>query len=169
MGKELECGHIYKITNIINGKIYVGKSKIEYIISRWNGTLKGTNVYNVGFSGDVRKYGVDNFKEEIIEDNIPLEELNKKERYWINFYDSINPDKGYNKNCGSPYSLINYDYKNLKIDIDTHNRLKIESIKKRTTIKAMNEYILQSYFKQLDTPTLNKTIDKKLVNRLIKK
>lgn len=81
---------IYKITNKVNGKIYVGKSKYnkeEYFGSG----IKITNA--------VKKYGVENFKKEIIVecDNT---EADYFETYWIEQLDSRNDDVGYNISAG---------------------------------------------------------------------
>jgi hypothetical protein len=44
----------------------------------------------------MRKYGIENFKIELIESVGTLEESNQQETFWINHYDSRNPEKGYN-------------------------------------------------------------------------
>ena len=46
----------------------------------------------------IQKYGVDNFSIEIVEDGIPSEFINEKEKYWIMFYDSNRT--GYNQTPG---------------------------------------------------------------------
>jgi group I intron endonuclease len=83
---------IYKTTNLINGKIYIGKhngKNEKYLGSGRNLILA------------IKKYGKENFIREIIEDNIDnLEILNEREVYWINFYDSRNPNIGYNVSKG---------------------------------------------------------------------
>lgn len=84
---------IYKITNNINGKIYIGQSiDIEH---RWNEHQKAkTNFY---LHNAIRKYGIENFDFEIIEE---CEEhlLNSREIFWIDYYDSYN--NGYNLTTG---------------------------------------------------------------------
>lgn len=95
------CG-IYKITNIKNKKIYIGQSK--NIEARWN---KHRNApfnpndkgYNSYFYHSIRKYGLDNFSFEVIE-QCSIDELNEKEIYWIHFYQSNDNRFGYNLTSG---------------------------------------------------------------------
>jgi group I intron endonuclease len=82
---------IYKTTNLITGKIYVGKhttGKKNYLGSgKW---LKRS----------VKKYGRHNFKREVLETCTSLEELDIREIYWIAQLDARNPKIGYNLNKG---------------------------------------------------------------------
>lgn len=87
------CG-IYKIINKINNKIYIGQSiNIEL---RWKRHL--TLKDNMPIHLAIQKYGQQNFILEIIE-ICPQEELNAKEIYWINQYNSKVPN-GYNISDG---------------------------------------------------------------------
>lgn len=85
---------IYKITNLINSKIYVGQS---YDINcRWQHhktDLRGGIHHNRHLQASWNKYGEEHFKFEVIEE-CKLEELNEKEKYWIKYYDALN--NGYN-------------------------------------------------------------------------
>lgn len=102
--------YIYKILNLINNKIYIGQSiDVKRRFNRHiNDALKGIEypLYN-----DIRLYGAKNFIIDIIDEASNQEELNYKESYWINFYNSINPDIGYNqintgfRNGGNTYQL----------------------------------------------------------------
>ena len=90
-------GLIYKITNKQNNKIYIGKT-IRSIHVRWlehvNDALKGDKT---PLHAAIKKYGVDQFKVEVIKDNIyDIEELNKLEKYYIALYHSGSHDNGYN-------------------------------------------------------------------------
>lgn len=88
---------IYKITNKINGKIYVGQS-ID-IKERWyqhkykakHDTEKG---YNSAIHQAFRKYGEENFLFEVIEE-CSSECLDERERFWIKELESLTPN-GYN-------------------------------------------------------------------------
>jgi group I intron endonuclease len=83
---------IYKITNKINGKVYVGKDES----SRINYYGSGKNI-----RAAIKKYGIDNFEKEILEDNISDKILlQEKEKFWILECNSINPKIGYNISAG---------------------------------------------------------------------
>jgi len=78
---------IYKTTNLLNGKIYIGQTR-----------KNNENYYGSGklISKAIKKYGKDNFLKEILCRCNSLEELNKMEVYWISYYNSTNNDIGYN-------------------------------------------------------------------------
>jgi len=90
---------IYKLTNKINNKIYVGftKSKPEY---RWNQHKKDAR-NNSGYQihEAIRKYGWDNFDCEVIYQSTNINHcLNEMEPYFIEFYDTY--ANGYNATKG---------------------------------------------------------------------
>lgn len=95
----MSCG-IYKITNLVNGKSYIGQS-ID-INRRWRNEKSSafnidSNGYNSLLSQAFRKYGIDNFSFEILEE-CAVSELNEKEIYYISFYNSY--FQGYNATTG---------------------------------------------------------------------
>lgn len=94
-------GAIYKITNKINNKIYIGKTKYNDVLIRFNQhLLSEENLKETDHSylhKAIKKYGRDNFHIICLEKNITnIEELNNKEIYYINMFDSTNPKIGYN-------------------------------------------------------------------------
>lgn len=102
---EKICG-IYKISNCINNKVYIGQSVNIY--ARWAAHLySGTELNNVPIRSDynnklhtaMRKLGINNFYIEIIEKITP-NKLNEREKYWINYYKSNIDDFGYNMTIG---------------------------------------------------------------------
>ena len=81
---------IYKITKKENGKSYIGQSNdIERRIKE--------NQYKTDLAIElaIRKYGVDAFNYEVLE-QCSLEELDAKEIYWIQYYNTF---KGFGYNC----------------------------------------------------------------------
>lgn len=70
--------YIYKTTNLINGKVYIGKSEREFTTE-----YLGSGVL---LSKAIEKYGKENFKVELIEDCDTLDTLNDREKFWINEY-----------------------------------------------------------------------------------
>ena len=90
---------IYKYENKINGKIYIGLS--TNIENRYKQHLYDAEHLEErrcsGIDYAIKKYGIENFEFQIIEE-CPSEQLNDREKYWINFYDSYN--NGYNRTIG---------------------------------------------------------------------
>jgi len=82
------------ITNKKNGKKYIGQT-IQKFSRRWSHHL---NQGNALFSA-VKKYGKDNFKQEIIDEAKTIEELNSKEKFWIKKHNTLSPN-GYNLTTG---------------------------------------------------------------------
>lgn len=87
---------IYKITNIQNNKIYIGQT-IRPVQDRFNRHLNDAlhNVIDTHFARAIRKYGKDSFSWEIIDTANTQEELTIKERYWIQYHNSVK--EGYNE------------------------------------------------------------------------
>lgn len=87
---------IYKITNVINNKVYIGQT-IRPIEERFKRHINDSlnNILDTHFARAIRKYGADNFIIEKIDFADSQNELNKKEQYWIRFYNSV--INGYNE------------------------------------------------------------------------
>ena len=92
-------GFIYKITNTINGKYYIGQT-IQNVKERFYqhcATKCSKAVSNMAIHRAIKKYGKSNFTVEVIEE-IDSANLNDRERYWIKYYNSYN--NGYNSTKG---------------------------------------------------------------------
>ena len=92
-------GFIYKITNKINGKSYIGQT-IQNVKERFYqhcATKCSQAVLNMVIHKAITKYGKSNFTIEVIEE-VESANLNDRERYWIRYYDSYN--NGYNSTEG---------------------------------------------------------------------
>lgn len=87
-------GTIYKITNLINGKVYVGQT-VQKLCRRFNQHIHGITK---GVDQAIQKYGAENFKIESLEE-CPCEMLNECEMFWIKELDCIAPN-GYNLTSG---------------------------------------------------------------------
>lgn len=91
---------IYKITNKINGKIYVGQS-IDIQRRFWqhkNELNKGTH-HSEHLQNSWNKYGEQAFSFEIIEE-CTLKEIDKKEEFWISKFNTCDTKLGYNLKPG---------------------------------------------------------------------
>lgn len=99
LGSNPICG-IYRITNIQTQQAYVGQAKD--IRERYRDHVKaGLGIDTPGQNKlytNMLKYGVDNFTFELLEE-CPATELDAKEKYWIEFYDTYN--NGLNSNRGN--------------------------------------------------------------------
>ena len=108
MAKQKICG-VYKITNRVNGKIYVGSSKNIY--ERWNqhkDKLRNNCHDNIHLQNAWNKYGEENFEFEIIEECASKIQF-EREQYYLN---TLNPfdDNGYNivRQISKKYMSDNY-------------------------------------------------------------
>lgn len=88
---------IYKITNLKNNKIYIGSSNnLKQRLRQHKSFLKLNEHCNKHLQSSYNKYGIENFKFEILE-LVEEKNLEDKEEYYINLFDSTNNKKGYNK------------------------------------------------------------------------
>lgn len=95
----MNIGYIYKITNNINGKVYIGQTS-KTIEERWRRHIYDSireNRKNYSLQNAILKYGEDNFLVEEIE-KCETSKLNNREIYWIAYYDSYH--NGYNETLG---------------------------------------------------------------------
>ena len=107
---------IYKITNKVNKKIYIGQT-INSIEKRFQRHINDALNYVVDthLARAIRKYGKDQFEIELIECVSNQIELTTRERYWINFYNSTNSKIGYNE-TDAEYKCGGNTYKNKSND-----------------------------------------------------
>lgn len=92
---------IYKITNLVNNKVYIGKTNNSE--RRWADHQRlaftlNHKEYEKALYKAMRKYGLDNFIFEIIEELKDYSISEEREQYWINYYNSYN--NGYNETLG---------------------------------------------------------------------
>lgn len=89
---------VYKITNIINNKVYIGQT-IQKLEARWK---KHCGKHNgcLAISSAIKKYGKENFIIQQLDTAETMDQLNEKEIYWIAFYNSTNNKIGYNLTFG---------------------------------------------------------------------
>jgi group I intron endonuclease len=94
-------GSIYKFTNKINGKSYIGQTiqKLENRFSQHKSQSKRKVKKNQHFYNAIKKYGWENFiKEEILICFTDIKDLNQLETYFIDYFDTYN--NGYNSTTG---------------------------------------------------------------------
>ena len=105
-------GIIYKITNKVNGKCYIGQTihgfdkrygrkgkDIERVYNYYDYMDKSGNFKNNYLFNSIKKHGFENFNvNKVFDIAFSKEELDIKEKLWIKYYDCIN--NGYNNNEG---------------------------------------------------------------------
>ena len=130
---------IYKITNTINGKCYIGqttdpKRRFQEHKAKGYGTDENKILY---YAFD--KYGIENFTFEVIESDI--ENYNEREKYWIRYYDSF--ENGYNMTPGgenpplhigenSPFVTHSQDVINEVFDLILNTDMPLKEIAEKT-------------------------------------
>lgn len=99
-------GYIYKITNKINNKMYIGKT-VNSIEERWKEHQRSywrfpeRPLYRA-----INKYGIENFTIELVEE-VPINKLSEQEIYWIGYFHTYT--EGYNATFGGDGKIL-YDY-----------------------------------------------------------
>lgn len=93
-------GIIYRVTNKINGKVYIGQT-IQSLKDRWYRHCAKKNLskaeMNMHIKRAIFKYGKENFDIEVLEE-CDSSMLNERERYYISYFDSYH--NGYNSTPG---------------------------------------------------------------------
>lgn len=115
---------IYKITNLVNNKIYIGQTinSIDKRLKKHLSQVNCTNICSALYSA-FKKYGKENFIIEIvINGEYSKEELNQLEMFYIKKFNSLSPN-GYNLQSGGNSFMV------------------VESVKKQTSEKLKGREI----------------------------
>lgn len=126
---------VYKITNPFNGKIYIGITQkgLSHRKMTHKNRINSKRGINIPLYNAFKKYGFDNFIFEEIACCKTLEDLNLVEIHLINFYNSTNPEVGYNLASGG---LVN-------LPTEKSKRLSSERIKNLWNNKEFKEKMKQ--------------------------
>jgi group I intron endonuclease len=100
-------GIIYKATNLINSKVYIGQTTMP-LYKRKSSHIK--NKKKTGFAGAIEKYGKEKFIFEEIYTAFDKSELDKAEEFFIKLYDSTNNKRGYNLVALATHSTKGYKH-----------------------------------------------------------
>lgn len=125
-------GYIYKITNLINNKQYIGQHASEIFDNKYFGSGKL-------LIKAIKKYGKENFKVDIIEWCNSQEQLDKQEIYWISYYDAVNSDNFYNLAIGGSCG----NRKGSKFSDEAKNIVQMH-IKKKIYLKNFKAHVRKS-------------------------
>lgn len=128
---------IYKTTNLVNGKIYIGQHATDIIRDGYKGS-------GIALKNAFKKYGRNNFKLEILEfyEGDSKEEFNELEQKYVEKFDSTNPEKGYNRTlcCGGGY-IGEEAYKNRHY---RHSKEAKEKISRANKGKVVSRYSIEA-------------------------
>lgn len=139
---------IYKITNLVNGKVYIGQSvNIEkrFIAHKNVAFNKNYKSYNYPLYRAIRKYGLENFSFDVLEE-CTMSELNLKEILYIAKY-KAHGNNGYNQDDGGDnathYIKLSYDLVSdiilkLKTSLDNSDDIGDEFGVSGRTIRSIN-------------------------------
>lgn len=90
-------GCIYKITNLTNNKVYIGQTirlpHKRFYQHKYNSTIEKPKSV---IAKAIKKYGINSFTFEILEENVPYMDLSSREAYYIDHYNSAVFNHGYN-------------------------------------------------------------------------
>lgn len=131
---------IYKITNLINNRVYIGQT-IGTLDKRFQRhCLKSSNSF---ISKAIRKYGKHNFLVEKLETCISRNHLDDREIYWISYYNSTDRNLGYNRTVGGQNGgLAGEALEKMKIGVSRALRGKRKPKKTKEHVEAHRKSIL---------------------------
>ena len=125
---------IYKVTNKINGKCYIGQTRHSLEFRKKSHLTKAHSGVNTHFYSAISKYGDDNFEWEIVCSTNDKRRLNELETFYIQKYDSIK--HGYNMVDGGDNNIMDIE------SVKTKHDEKMRSLEVRNKIsKTMKEKI----------------------------
>jgi len=133
---------IYKITNIINNKVYIGQSKdIDTRLRGHKSTLKANTHFNIHLQRAYNKYGINSFTYDIQEE-CSEDVINNRESYWIEFYNSMDRFHGYNIDYGGNKDVMSEEHK-LNMSIKRKGTYEIDATDVDITYSEIKEILKQ--------------------------
>lgn len=128
---------IYKLQNKINNKIYIGQTT-QTLKERLRRHVMPSNRRTMAISRAIAKHGLENFNIEVVCECLSMKDLNEKESFYIEKYNSMSPN-GYNLNGGG---------KNRRMSEETKKKISEAMKGKKKTpehVKKVTESRLLSY------------------------
>ena len=125
---------IYKITNTVSGKVYVGQTT-RLAGERWYRHVRASEGSAIGAA--IAKYGVAAFDFAVIDVAENIDQLNHKERFWVEHFNSISPN-GYNLLHGGKNRTPSAETRRKQSAAKLGKPVKPEHVAKRTeALRAM--------------------------------
>jgi len=139
---------IYKITNILNNKVYIGSSICMY--KRWKQhlyMLRTNSHRNKYLNSSYSKYGLENFTFSVLEE-CDEKDLNTRELFWMRKFNSLNRLYGYNQDVPKGTNLgYKQGLKTIELKVQKSNKIVFQYdfngtfIKEWKSIKSAAEFI----------------------------
>ena len=151
---------IYKATNILNDKIYIGQT-IRSLSSRISSHKRFRRKNSIrSFQYHIQQIGFDNFIFEIIHECLSKSELNFYEKFYINEFKANDPKFGYNLTSGGDANYETNDvFKEFMSNISTC---------KRPIVVYSSEGVYLSEFDSINEASRKLNINAKNINRILK-
>jgi len=128
-------GIIYMIRNKVNDKKYIGQTT-QTLKERciWSeDSLNGKYYYNLHLCNSIKKYGIKKFDRKVLDIGFNQEELDRKEEFYIQKYNTMDQDLGYNLKHGGSRGKLS---RNSKKKLSQSN----------TIYPLSKEYLIQEYW-----------------------
>ena len=147
--------YIYKITNTLNGKCYIGQHKVPKYPENFRRYLGG----GIAIQDAIKKYGKDVFEKEIVEyidDDEKHQKVSEREIYYIKFFNTMIPN-GYNISPGGEggatpescrKSAITRKQRGYRHSIDTKRRISMSNAGKPKSAEHKKHLSEHHRFKQ---------------------
>lgn len=154
---------VYKVTNLVNGKIYIGQTK-RPLTARWRDHCKKQN--KSGFlKNAIAKYGSKNFTISVISRCSSLEEMNSRERAYINLFKSRYPS-GYNLSSGGSDFFKHSDVTKHKLRQANLGKKVKKNTKEKISVSLKKHTKTLKHRLNISSALKNKKIDEKTRHRL---
>lgn len=154
---------IYIIKNKLNNKQYVGQT-LFLVEDRWTAHIQGTQIHSSAIQQAIQKYGVENFIFQEIFSCSDEQELNAKEVYFINFFNTFGK-QGYNKTSGG-------DSSSMKFSDEVRKKMSNAKLGKPSNNKTRSIVAISSshsfYFQSIKDASIELNVPRANVNRSIK-
>ena len=155
---------IYKITNKVNGKCYIGQSRnIQRRFNAHKNSFNKNKIWSYLYNA-MNSYGIENFSFEVIKE-CDIEDLNKWEKYFIKKFKSNKSKYGYNMTDGGDFGY-SHNYSSIKqgfLNPNYSRKQTQEEKEKRNktykeTIKNMDKEKFREWHKKVGEKQKNKEI-----------
>ncbi len=153
--------YIYKTTNLLNSKIYVGKRIYRKKDDIW---YLGSGVY---LNRAIKKHGRENFVKEIIEWCSDKKELCNKEIYWIKYFNSTNLKIGYNLSLGGDGGNVGKEAY-IKIGNKLRGKKKPKEFGEKVSKALKNKPKSKEHNEKVRQALLGKPRPKEIINKMAK-